>query len=394
MSVLQDQLRPASWRGVAFAVEEAGASVGRRVQVHEYPKRDKPFVEDLGRGLRTVPVTAVIVGLDYIERVSRLLAEAEKPGAGTLVHPWLGTMQVTLSEPARVQFSSKGLGRAVVDFVFVEAGELLFPVAQPATQQAAREQADKLSAASQGDFAESFKTDGAADFVGQDAIDKLREVADSVAAGLSSIPGLGSLASVAGKAAQWQALINNPAALARSLAGSLGLSGLIGAAGDVSGLIRGLLSFIGGFGDSGAPAVLSPGRAQAHANSVAVTGLVRRVLLAQAVGASASYPADVFDDAVSLRDQLLAAIDAEALLAGDAAYRALLASRASVWRDLTDRSQGSARLRTVRPLVPVPALVLSYDLYEDAARDAEIVARNGVRHPGFVPASDIRVLST
>jgi prophage DNA circulation protein len=391
MSVLQDQLRPASWRGLTFPVEDAGVTVGRRVQVHEYPKRDKPFVD----GLRTVPVTAVIVGLDYIERVNRLLAEAEKPGAGTLVHPWLGTMQVTLSEPVRAQFSSKGLGRAVVDFVFVEAGELVFPVAQPATQQAAREQADKLSAASQADFAESFKTDGAADFVGQDALAKLGEVGDAVSAGLSAVlPGLQQLAGLQAQVTRWQALIDNPAALAAAVAGTLGLSGVFGLASDVSGLVRGLLAFVAGFRDDDGPVVQSPGRAQAHANSIAITGLVRRVVLAQAVGASASYPADVYDDAVSLRDQLLAAIDAEALLAGDAAYRALLASRAAVWRDLTDRSQGSARLRTVRPLVPVPALALAYDLYEDAGRDAEITARNRVRHPGFVPASDIRVLST
>lgn len=393
MSELQDQLRPASWRGVSFAVEDAGITAGRRVQVHEYPQRDKPYVEDLGRGLRTVPVTAVVVGLDYIERANRLLAEAEKPGAGTLVHPWLGTMQATLSEPARVQFSSKGLGRAVVDLVFVEAGELAFPAVQVATQQASREQADKLVASAEADFAGVFSADGA-DFVGQDALNRLGELAGSLAVGLSSVPGLGQVTGLSGQVATWQALINSPAALARSLAGSLGLSGLIGAAADVLGLVRGLLSLMRGFGEPSVPALLSPGRSQAHANNVALTGLVRRVLLAQAVGASASYPADVFDDAMNLRDQLLAAIDAECLAAGDAAYRSLLASRAAVWRDLTDRSQGSARLRTLRPLVPVPALVLAYDLYEDAGRDAEIVARNQVRHPGFVPAVDLRVLST
>jgi prophage DNA circulation protein len=39
----------------------------------------------------------------------------------------------------------------------------------------------------------------------------------------------------------------------------------------------------------------------------------------------------------------------------------------------------------VQPQATQPALVLAYSLYEDASRDADIIARNNVRHPGFVP---------
>ena len=39
----------------------------------------------------------------------------------------------------------------------------------------------------------------------------------------------------------------------------------------------------------------------------------------------------------------------------------------------------------VTPEATQPALVLAYGLYEDAGREAEIVTRNKVRHPGFVP---------
>jgi prophage DNA circulation protein len=47
----------------------------------------------------------------------------------------------------------------------------------------------------------------------------------------------------------------------------------------------------------------------------------------------------------------------------------------------------------VTPAEPLPALVLAYDLYEDVARDGEITARNKIRHPGFVPAEKLKVLS-
>ncbi|EPR0211413.1 DNA circularization N-terminal domain-containing protein, partial [Escherichia coli] len=44
----KDRLVEASFRGVPFKVEDEGAPVGRRVETHEYPNRDKPYTEDLG----------------------------------------------------------------------------------------------------------------------------------------------------------------------------------------------------------------------------------------------------------------------------------------------------------------------------------------------------------
>ena len=52
MSVLTEQLQKASFRGVPFEVTSASLTAGRRTVVHEYPQRDKPYVEDLGRASR------------------------------------------------------------------------------------------------------------------------------------------------------------------------------------------------------------------------------------------------------------------------------------------------------------------------------------------------------
>ena len=41
----------------------------------------------------------------------------------------------------------------------------------------------------------------------------------------------------------------------------------------------------------------------------------------------------------------------------------------------------------------MPALVLAYDLYEDAARADEIATRNRINHPGFLPPIPLQVLS-
>lgn len=42
----KDRLQDASFRGVPFKFEGEGAAVGRRVETHEYPNRDKPYTED------------------------------------------------------------------------------------------------------------------------------------------------------------------------------------------------------------------------------------------------------------------------------------------------------------------------------------------------------------
>ncbi|EFN8604399.1 hypothetical protein C5928_19695 [Escherichia coli O153:H12] len=40
---------------------------------------------------------------------------------------------------------------------------------------------------------------------------------------------------------------------------------------------------------------------------------------------------------------------------------------------------------------PVPALVLAATWFDNAARDADIIRRNAITHPGFVPVIPLKV---
>ena len=52
------------------------------------------------------------------------------------------------------------------------------------------------------------------------------------------------------------------------------------------------------------------------------------------------------------------------------------------------------RTRTIQMPDKIPSLVLAYDLYEDLSRADEIVKKNKIQHPAFVPANtDLKVLS-
>lgn len=76
----KDRLQDASFRGVPFKVEEESAGTGRRVETHEYPNRDKPYTEDLGKITFRPSITAYVVGDDCFDQRDRLIDALNKPG--------------------------------------------------------------------------------------------------------------------------------------------------------------------------------------------------------------------------------------------------------------------------------------------------------------------------
>lgn len=125
-------LQPGSWRGCGFVMEAAENRAGRRTAVHEYPYRDTVWVEDLGRLPRRFAFQAFLVGDDVYQQRNALITACEKAGAGTLVHPTLGSLQCVL-----IDFSTtdrRDRGRYVeVSFQFILAGDLTFPSSSIAT---------------------------------------------------------------------------------------------------------------------------------------------------------------------------------------------------------------------------------------------------------------------
>ncbi len=146
----QSNLRPASFRGISFDVSRTILKVGRRVQVFEYPQRDMPFVEDLGRSARTVTVTAITSGSDYIGRMKRIISACEKAGSGRYVDPWLGTMTVTPKTMSSPIFDSIRI--ATITLEFVESGEYRFPNSLIDTGSLCKAAAEKLNASALGHF--------------------------------------------------------------------------------------------------------------------------------------------------------------------------------------------------------------------------------------------------
>lgn len=399
---LSDKLLPATFRDVPFRVGVSDLGAGRRNQVHEYPQRDKPYVEDLGRATRELEFTGVLVGEDYVEQANALLRALETPGPGTLVHPWLGEMQVSLKDRGRISFDA-GLGKASIQLSFVEQGELEFPAAVTSTQQASRKAASNLEQSAVDAFVKKFSVKGFQDFVAAAASGMLGNTLGVVSrSDVGKLLGLSN--GLARSVSAAVGMVGYPSSLGYKLMGMFGLSGLATSVAAWSNVVRSLsrLSKSDKLKSGKPSTVYTPSRRQADANAQAICALCRQGMLAQAVGASslvgskvdsAAVPVAGYEEMIGVRNELVSAIDAESLTASDEVYAALQAARAAVWQDLTTRARDNARLDTLTPNEVLPALVVSYDYYGDAGRDAEIVSRNRVRHPGFVPAQPIKVLT-
>ena len=419
MSEWRDRRQGASFRGVPFWLDADSVNVGRRTQVHEFPQRDQPFVEDLGRRTREYKFSGFVVGDDCLSQRDKLLTALDKPGAGELVHPWFGRMTVTAGD-CEVSHARNELGMVRFNLVFID-GMLEFPVQSANTRRVLAAQAPSLLDSIKDRFSAAMAP-----------VDLARQRTSAVRSALSGAmgftlkflsPGTALGSDISGLVSS---LMNGPGVFADSL-----LSGIIGLERSFSGY-----GSSGSFSGSGAKAAAvsslqasAPVPADPEVATIqrAVIGLVQdaalldvlldmaEVPVAVSQGVNAPAAVDVqlaqqgatveagteVDTAVPVADDVLVVRDSisEALwsVAGQSPpehFGVLSEARVALDRHLTEVARSGVGLRVYAPAETVSALVLAHALYGDALRSGEIVARNRVRHPGFVPATELQVAKT
>lgn len=388
ISPWRQQLQPGSFRGVPFFIDAANSQVGRRTVLHEYPLRDDPFPEDMGRKAREFTIEAIVIGPDYFKARDALEAALQMPGPGTLVHPYRGTMEASLLPPARISESIQQGGMARFSLTFVEAGKNQQPNARADTRSLVDMAASNATTAISDDFAKVFSVADLPEFVESSALDIARDALaalDAVRAGL--IPDLSILAEYSsaafGVSNALGALIRSPADLAGNFLSLVqGLRGL--SRSPVAGFDA--LGKLFGYGDNlkTVPTTTVVRRAQA-ANQAALVGLVRSSAAIESARAAAEADYESYDQAIKVRNSIAEQLDSVAETASENVYTALIDLRAATVRDITARGADLARLTTAILPSTMPAVVAAYQIYGDATQSDELVARNRISHPGFVP---------
>lgn len=435
MPAWKDSLRPASFRGVPFKVEDHQASAGRRLQVTEYPERDEPLVEDLGRKARRWKIVGYVIGPNYMPSRDAVIKACEEKGPGTLVHPYLGELQVRLETLETRETRAEG-GMCRFDLQFVEAGANRYPAPTADNRAGIRTQADVATVAAEGDFSRRYRVNSLPDFLADDSGGLLSQLADAVsgARGLSAGANYRLDTRLAGFS-QGGAPLARDASLPRQTSGLL--QTLRSALSPSQGFSA--LRLLQTFGsDLPALSFLTPTRRQQDINRDAFVMLVRRDSVIEqarlasyveyadpteslaytssygsqlAAGSapewqqtkpSLSDPLPPFDpdssaliipsrdEAIQFRDRLAADMELEIVAAGDvgddASYEALMALKKTLLLDIAQRSAGLAPIIRYKLARGVPALVLAQLLYKDEGRADELARRNGVAHPAFMPA--------
>jgi len=432
MSLL-GKLLPATFRGVPFAVLDQAIQTGRRIALHQYPGRDEPWAEDMGRGARRIRFRGFIVENDPVyaggpidaQRLA-LVAAAEMRGSGVLTHPTLGLIRVAC-EAMSVSEGLDGASFSVVEFSFVEAGRSGLPsllVTSVGISASVLSSAATAIAAIRGVAIAGRALEGAADgslpAVSRAWSDRVVGAgADATALSrlAAALPGNhgrysrgatsgyltavdlasgDSFAQLVAIAAEKRAAIGAAVTALEVTAAQLsvttaevdyadGVAALVAAlAGacadprDALRLLEQLLAY--------RPSIPTPA-------ATAVSALFANVLCVEIARAAAIYQPASYEDAFARLVEVTGAIDGAIVAAGDAGrdelFAAMRALRVSVVTDLRARGASLAHVRAVTSPVPTPAIVLAQRLYRDPRRADELVgeAGEGCISPLFMPTS-------
>ena len=400
----RDQLLPASLNGVEFLYREVNTKGGRRTVAFEFPGRLEPFVEDLGPSAKKYHVSAFLLGDNYNVARDNLTDVLDSPGPLNFQHPYRGLFQVQLLGDYEVIESDTKGGMAEVRFTLHQSG-LSFPLV--AVDTAA--DVANLAATAQAALAENtrFSLLGAIQDVVSSVTSainalnsKLRAVNGKIGAALGTVDSI--TAAITDLDNQLTTLLNSPQSLMTNLIGlktalvglvkdfipptiEVGVEAeqfplgdiLIDALADVTELVL-------------EPSVIPTNtpQGQQEAEAIAELNLNNRAgMVAATADGVASVELESADDAEDILAALV--VEFDAVLGTEdldpEIYEAFAALKGATVRHLTVQQQNLPLLAELSPPQTVPALVLAYQLYGDATRESEIVRRNKIRHPGFVP---------
>ena len=402
---LYDSLLDCSFRGVIFTVPDSRHEVGRRTARFFFPGQDATSFQDLGEFAGPIRIKGVILGADYVRRGQALAEALRAPGPGTLVHPWLGDVQVVLLEPAAISYALAQQRMVTFEAVFARV-DVETPAALD-TLSGLMDAADALKAQARAFLRGLLKplvmALAAVGYVGG-FLSRLGTMWISLAGGaltgvvsqtLASLPALGALtAGTAYADSVSDQMAAPPEALAQ--AANPPIPAAVAAGGDIATpaatdpratatLLLAGVSTIDAASADPAPGPVLAVAAQAQ-------------MVAALLPVASDIPFVSAQEARAWRDQVVAGIDlaasrAAALVSLDATsagglWRALLAARGA-W--MADMNQVIGRLPNVVTLnlpATVPVwLAAQYLVGDQPARVLEtyhdLIARNDIRHPAM-----------
>ncbi|HGG2618855.1 TPA: DNA circularization protein [Yersinia enterocolitica] len=438
-----EHLHPASFRGVPFAVLTAEGVFGRRQAIHEYPYRDTAWIEDLGRATRRLTIRGFLIqssGLytapDVMTQRDSLIAACEMPDAGTLVHPTLGEMTVSIPESGLRLNEGAESGR-VFEFTLtiIESGLRVFSVTSSADAVSsiqsswfglASKSVATFIATVKGEIrsvTQTIRTLKSTAVFWVNMVNSTTNEATNLGNVLRSTLGRdrygrynhgtvgGSVSGATASVSTQSDTTNLSALVAKKMAVSVeGRASLAAATyalkevATVEGHANAVLAVVNAILSSGASTLDlirmmqeltsindDTFRPNPSDNSTAATSYQLIIVLCAGamVFAASQYQPESYDDAVDILTRVCDAVDRAALAAADSGndevYQALMELRGSIVTLLQQTGANLSRVEIVNFNRSLPALNLANRLYQDARRGDALVKMAAPVHPAFMP---------
>jgi len=393
MSEGLEKLQPATFRGVPFKVARVETTGGRRVIVHEYPQRDRPYIEDTGRLPRRWRVDAYVIGSDWQAQRDRLRAICERPPLGypfrirnTLVLPQYGRLHVACEECTCTE-ESNALRMARFSLTFVESGE------DPGRLEGRTDSATGVDAQATAilSTAGAELEDGLADAGYPEQVREATEAElEGFGAKLKAARGMlsGAAESVQELEAGITRMLDNAADLATAPADlvvtvSQAVSNVRAAATNALEALRvyeqlyGITPTLTGGSSSTAAA--------ADGNATLTVGLIASGMVAGAAQSAARAAWTSEEEAVGARTTILAELDRLELTATDGVFRELERLRALVVGSVPRPGEELPRLGTLTLPASMPGPVVGWRYFGDRDEGEAIAERNRLPLPGLLP---------
>ncbi len=391
-------LRPGSFRGVPFYLQSSDREGGRRGVTHEFVQRDKPFGEDTGKMPAKFSLEMYVLGANYNTLRDALVDALEKEGPGELIHPYYGRQIVDTFGGYKIRETSKEGGICTITCTFTEHGEDLFPITVVDPSFAVSAAADAVQKSASNNFLENFNLNKLPAFALTDATSKIGALATTLSTASTKLtlfsPAIADFSfAVKRLGTQVTNLIKSPSKLAAEVQNDISL---LAQAGGVPKEVFGALANLFGFGSGDAPiAPVTVTRVQQAQNRVALNDFTRTMAVTEAARLSPGITFTSNQDALYVRQQMLDTTDDLMNRCDDDTYQAFQVLRQTIVAAVPGPDAELATVGTVTIPSVIPSLVLAYNLYGSVDLEPDVVSRNDIRHPGFMPAGiPLEVLQT
>lgn len=417
----RDQLLAGKYKGVPFFIDSHEFQGGRRIVDHLFPYRDDRWTEDLGMNPRIFNLDIYVVGVNYISARDALTKAFESEGAGILEHPYLGIKTVESVNFTLRESRSEG-GICYFSVVFHETSrEAVAPIINDIPRQL-----DQVTEDLDANYLEDFLN---FDTKGLNSID-IQALTDYVDTGLAVINkaakfipdgdlGLADLSyTVQELQKNTKSLILKPLKLATNILDgltkikNLSLSDFKITGAEVNRTTRrwppkrqivseskarraGLETIVRTFPDADVQQEDYPSGRILTRNKQTFRRLVVGSALSRLTSVAAQTDFATYDEAIEYREFLLTNIDS--IMSDDQTTDLLYESMQDLLGLVVSGVPGSyadsSMISKINNLSTTPSVVIAYDLYEDNALEDDLIMRNNVKNPSFVPEGEIEVVA-